>query len=579
MKESKPIDTIKKCRECLEKIDVFVIEKWIEPLNGIYSVQLCVEHTGIFSNGKSTSREFALASAYGELLERIQNLAYFRFNNCHELYYRDLDYVIDNKEKYSNTFYEYNEQKLWLKACGISNLPNETEWQKCAKKNKDGQIVNIVFNPTDKGEKIMVPLSVLEYYYGSNGMAAGNTLREAFLQGLCEILERYVIKEVIKKKIKVPDITEYAKKNYSFIQDAISQLEKMNLRLYVKDLSIIDDIPACACVVMDDKFNYFCAFGVHPIEELAIERTLTELCQGKDFSDFNFWTSAVENEPLDIKIVKNMTSIQVGNGGVFPISFFGGECKEEMKAFAKYADGNIDIWISQILRYFDDRNKKVYYRNTSILGFDSCQIIVPGYSELRDMDEYDYLERSFKNQKILKYFRNIKKIDKKEANEIIAFLISCNKRDTSFADFINIPLKNRIQYRVISVNVLLAMLYIYIKDFENARIFLREYIHELNYTDDEIVNYYKAICIALQYYKECSKEQISSLIKVLNPSINEEDIFNVIDYTDTVFSEIPVFECLDCRDCNVECYGLYEKELYKRIQNISNNISINNLLS
>jgi hypothetical protein len=49
------------------------VEHWINSLEGVCSLRVEIAGTRLGTNGKGASREFALASAYAELMERLQN--------------------------------------------------------------------------------------------------------------------------------------------------------------------------------------------------------------------------------------------------------------------------------------------------------------------------------------------------------------------------------------------------------------------------------------------------------------------------------------------------------------------------
>ena len=53
--------------------------------------------------------------------------------------------------------------------------------------------------------------------FGSNGMSAGNTKEEALVEGISELIERYVQQEVILKNLRLPDFPTSYIKNYSSV--------------------------------------------------------------------------------------------------------------------------------------------------------------------------------------------------------------------------------------------------------------------------------------------------------------------------------------------------------------------------
>ena len=80
-KDREPIDTIRISTEYLQSKKIFFIEEWHENNSGLYSVSVKIPGTGFSVNGKGINRELALASAHGEMQERLLNKAFFRINN------------------------------------------------------------------------------------------------------------------------------------------------------------------------------------------------------------------------------------------------------------------------------------------------------------------------------------------------------------------------------------------------------------------------------------------------------------------------------------------------------------------
>lgn len=74
-KAAAPEDTIQRIRDLLKAHGLFVIESHWQIVRGHWaSVQLQIPQTGFYANGKGINPEFALASGYAELVERLQFL-------------------------------------------------------------------------------------------------------------------------------------------------------------------------------------------------------------------------------------------------------------------------------------------------------------------------------------------------------------------------------------------------------------------------------------------------------------------------------------------------------------------------
>ena len=76
-KDKNPIETVNNIKNILSKLGVRIEETEIESGVGTYSTQIKGYYNDTFigfSNGKGSTKEFALASGYAEFMERIQNM-------------------------------------------------------------------------------------------------------------------------------------------------------------------------------------------------------------------------------------------------------------------------------------------------------------------------------------------------------------------------------------------------------------------------------------------------------------------------------------------------------------------------
>ena len=73
-KEDHPLSTVNRIRNILFKAGIFTVEQWTDSgIKGCHSVRIEIAGSHIGQNGKGVTREFALASGYAELMERIQS--------------------------------------------------------------------------------------------------------------------------------------------------------------------------------------------------------------------------------------------------------------------------------------------------------------------------------------------------------------------------------------------------------------------------------------------------------------------------------------------------------------------------
>ncbi len=114
-KECKPEETVKKIKKILKKFEINVVEKEIININNsFYSTRVELkEIKEIGTNGKGVTKEYALASAYAEFMERLQSnfLLKSSFLNKEDmLIYKDEKYLEYNE--FYNKFSKFIEVNL-----------------------------------------------------------------------------------------------------------------------------------------------------------------------------------------------------------------------------------------------------------------------------------------------------------------------------------------------------------------------------------------------------------------------------------------------------------------------------------
>jgi len=161
---------------------------------------------------------------------------------------------------------------------------------------------NIEFNQLSSTEQPQVDSSFNDDKFGrwhSNGAAAGNTLEEAILQALFELIERDAVAIWWYNQIQRPafDLTEIDNEYYQPLKQSLSK----DHNYWVLDLTNDIGIPAMVAIGKHKENNGFVlGFGCHLQPELAAQRALTELCQLIPIRDQNsapFDFNAIEDLP------------------------------------------------------------------------------------------------------------------------------------------------------------------------------------------------------------------------------------------------------------------------------------------
>jgi ribosomal protein S12 methylthiotransferase accessory factor len=115
----------------------------------------------------------------------------------------------------------------------------------------------------------------------SNGMAAGNCLEEAVLQGLLEIVERDAVAIWWYNRLERPGLDLAAIKD-PMVQQFLDAYAALGRRVWVLDLTVDLGIPVCAAVAAlgaETPEQPVMGFGAHLDPKMALLRALSEMNQ------------------------------------------------------------------------------------------------------------------------------------------------------------------------------------------------------------------------------------------------------------------------------------------------------------
>ena len=303
------------------------IASWRNIVPNVWSLHIRDAHSPMcFTNGKGATKESALASALGEYLERL---------NCNHFYAGSFW-----GEDIADAPFVHYPNERWFKPGPDDALPPEildeysldiynADGELCGSHLYDTNSGNVQrgicalpFVRQSDGEVVYFPSNLVENLYGSNGMSAGNTLAEAQVQCLSEIFERAVKREMIEGEIALPGVPDEVLAKYPGILAGIKGLEEQGFPVLVKDASLGGTYPVMCVTLMNPRTGgVFASFGAHPSLEVALERSLTELLQGRSFEGLNdlprptFVSNAV-TEP------NNFVEHFIHSSGLVPCRFF-----------------------------------------------------------------------------------------------------------------------------------------------------------------------------------------------------------------------------------------------------------------
>lgn len=353
--------TLSYIKNLLKENGIESTEETTSLVDNIFISKVTLPELGMQQLGKGVTYDASICSGYAETLERLQNLQFFP--ESMDLFYNISDFKTYADERIAGNriylpFYKVNSNS-------IEYLDIENIW--------DSQ--------------------------KSNGMASGNTYYEAIVQGLCEIFERFVEREIYTNNYTPPDVSrEYLRSNYTFQYRIITELEnKLNVKILVKDCSLFNAFPVVALIIIDNKDKtYKKVFGSHPLFEEALNRCLSELLQ-KDSLSFeeiktlnftNIYLSEYYNKPY-FRVMR--TCGHLGKISI-PNSFF---FKKSSWEFLPWKEDNIysnKVWAKYLIDIIYKNNWDLYIRSNDFLGFPCVYMYIPRVSEI-STNEYSYIQK------------------------------------------------------------------------------------------------------------------------------------------------------------------------------------------
>ncbi|MEE3078251.1 MAG: OsmC domain/YcaO domain-containing protein, partial [Bdellovibrionota bacterium] len=369
------------------------ISSWRNPVPHVWSVHIRDADSPLcYTNGKGSSKEAALCSALGEYLERISNNYFYN------------DYYLG--EEIANADFVHYPDEKWFKIPADDSIPADLMDQTLLSiyendgelkashlidtnsGNKERGVVALPFVRQSDKETVYIPVNLIGNLFVSNGMSAGNTLYEARVQCLSEIFERAVKNEIITKQITLPDVPVKTLEKHPNILEGIKKIEEAGFPIYVKDASLGGKFPVMCVTLMNPKTGgVFASFGAHPKFEVALERSLTELLQGRSYEGLNEMPPPTFNE-FAITEHNNIVDHFIDSTGVISWKFFSAKSDYEFSHWD--FSGNTEEEFHYLMKILEDLDKEVYITDYNDLGACACRILVPDYSEIYPPEDLIY---------------------------------------------------------------------------------------------------------------------------------------------------------------------------------------------
>nr|WP_315543146.1 30S ribosomal protein S12 methylthiotransferase accessory factor YcaO [uncultured Aggregatibacter sp.] len=388
-------ESIEKFQQKLTALGFNIEEaSWLNPVPNVWSVHIrdkdCPQ---CFSNGKGASKKAALASALGEYFERLST-NYFWTD-----FYLGQDIANGDFVHYPNEkWFPIEDEALLPQGILDDRLfehfdPNQELTPELLVDLQSGNyergIVALPYVRQSDQQTVYIPQSIISNLYVSNGMSAGNSQFEARVQGLSEVFERYVKNKIIAEAISLPLIPQEVMARYPSIQAAIDKLEQEGFPILAYDASLGGRYPVI-CVILLNPTNGTCfaSFGAHPKFQVALERTVTELLQGRSLKDLDVFSPPSFNND-DVAEHANLETHFIDSSGLISWDLFK-DTPDYPFVDWNFSGKDTHEEYDNLMAIFRAEKKDVYIMDYNHLGVYACRIIVPGMSDIYPADDLIY---------------------------------------------------------------------------------------------------------------------------------------------------------------------------------------------
>lgn len=424
-----------------------------------------------FTNGKGATKESALCSALGEFIERA---------SCN-FFYNDQYFG----EEIANSEFVHYPREKWFALPEDDSLPDGLLDDYCLDIfDPDGELAASNLVDTNSGnvdrgicaiphvrqsdqQEVYFPSNLIENLFLSNGMSAGNNLNEAKVQCLSEIFERAVKKQIIEEEIVLPDVPPSVLAKYPHILEGIKGLEDNGFPVVVKDASLGGQFPVMCVTLMNPRTGgVFASFGAHPSFEVALERSLTELLQGRSFEGLNDVPAPTFNS-LEVSEPNNFVEHFIDSTGVISWKFF--SAKHDYEFCEWDFSGTTEEENARLMSILHDMGKEVYIAVFDELGAAACRILVPDYSEVYPVEDliWDNTNKSL-------YFRedilNIHTLDDEALQDLVERLEESELDNYSdIRTLIGIEFDENTPWGQLDIGELKLLIYLALQNYEEAK--------------------------------------------------------------------------------------------------------------
>lgn len=536
-KAATPEATVKRIKNILKNLDI--------PFKGMVkgdgqlfcSYRLSItydEDIAIGTNGKGMTPIYAQASAYAEMMERLQNRVLIYPNpanhNKDYTFFPDENRQVLKKDEIAGMVKKYTPRAMPKSGISIENT----------------DCVFLDFFHVNNNCVESVPYSLIRWVNGSNGMCAGNISEEALIQGFNEIFERYCLQEIYLRKITPPTIPESEFEDTAILSALCRLRSEYGMDFCIKDCSLGEGFSVIGLLVYNkDKSKYIMQLGADLSPQVALERCFTEIFQGHTADDLVFDNKFDDNAQLEL-FNEFKRSLVYGRGRM-PVEFFYDVPTYVYSPKDRIPSG-CDFFedLRNIITWLKGKDFQIYIRDNSFLGFPAFHIFIPGMSDISqsfcNLNDR-ILEMNATDQKISPIYR-LPLIKEKDDFQVAIGILE--KKDS---DVITLFPYNKNKANNVSRLLILMLLYFRMGDDQRAAYYLEHYITKKKKLGQPIAPYYHCILALLQG---------KSVPSHLSDNIEWQTAVALMTHREYALNICDLPTCYDCSQCSMTQGCRYE---------------------
>ena len=582
-KECSPADTVKRARAIMESFGFDLqYEETFTGIGNCYSSRLSLippGHNLLGTNGKGMTRELCMASAYGEMMERFGNAA---MNGLHLFDPQFNEICGDQGKFYSVTDKEQPDCIRSLKKRICATMPEPPIGTKeeildlqLSEFTTDGDhIPSYPFYSVRKKKVEYLPLNLIRTFTGSNGMAAGNTIEEALVEGIAEIFERYSQEHVINDGLSLPEIPKSELEKFPHILKIIDEIERDGkFSVMLLDASLGKGLPViCGICIHKNTGKLGVRFGAHPKMSVALERIFTEGMQGRTLEGFSHMNSITFDNDYAEKRVDQWSTLQYGVG-MMPGDLLITKPPEAFEPWEDCSNDSNKTLAWKMIDKLEEIGADVYLRDSSFTGFPAVMIYAAGISEAVQIDwlSFSIIQMLSKYQYILTHLGEADDKDIRTLSIALKLKRNVFANDEGISRFLSIPYKMTPPGGSMHTMFMRGLCEYRLGDLQEAYECLKSVKEIATFADD--ASYEKAALLYIEgRLHKYSVDHIRQVLERMYPKSCEKVIDDFSDPATILQKVYPICNGMHCDKCTISesCYYPSVREVTRRNYQLMN---------